>query len=148
MVALGKCITMSPLAYWLALKLVTSIHVQRVPTSISNKHANLPPTSLVNLLPWRLFQNIGRACSSLILPTFLMLHGKGFLSTDVPLWNIFYRRLLTRFVLSTTCDRATCLRCGAFSHPGMTCRENLQFNLSISETSDELDTIKWKFENR
>ncbi|KAI9284228.1 hypothetical protein BC943DRAFT_326630 [Umbelopsis sp. AD052] len=50
-------------------------------------------------------------------------------------------------VTCTTCDRATCLRCGAFSHPGMTCRENLQFNLSISETSDELDTIKWKFEN-
>jgi len=50
-------------------------------------------------------------------------------------------------VTCQTCDRSTCLRCGAFSHPGMTCREILQFTLSINESSDEVDTIRWKFEN-
>ncbi|CAO3667730.1 unnamed protein product [Umbelopsis vinacea] len=50
-------------------------------------------------------------------------------------------------VACQTCDRSTCLRCGAFSHPGMTCRENLQFSLQINDASDENDTIRWKFEN-
>ncbi|KAM3579192.1 hypothetical protein VKS41_008412 [Umbelopsis sp. WA50703] len=46
-----------------------------------------------------------------------------------------------------TCNRSACLRCGEFSHPDVSCRDNLQRELKNKESSEELESIRWKFEN-
>ncbi|KAJ2958049.1 hypothetical protein NQZ79_g6322 [Umbelopsis isabellina] len=47
----------------------------------------------------------------------------------------------------STCSHSTCLRCGEFSHPDTSCHDNLQRELKNKESSEELESIRWKFEN-